>query len=269
MAHDDETSRWIEAQLTKRSPGGRVGEENALQALADTLATLRGCGNGLIFGAIENALGQLDRSIPDAAIVDALHTWRASYEAEQDEPGLRLLSQLFGKMEPCFHRPWPVPPPDFGDRRVLGAVWQARLAALDEAIASRRPLNLTAIAWAGLDETPDPAIRFGSPDPALLYAFSQGYEEDAQDPFPLDLAAFFVTVGSLDVDDDPVLRPVSEWRWEDDGLCIGCGGYVQGSLLLADELLSAAPVVDRDDDGIERLRHDSFAAFVDSLLGMS
>lgn len=70
--------------------------------------------------------------------------------------------------------------------------------------------------------------------------------------------------------DDPLLRPVRDWTWEDAGLCIGCGGYFQGSLTIqvsSNKSLLEGKVVDRDDYGGVRARYANLGAFVDALLG--
>jgi hypothetical protein len=65
------------------------------------------------------------------------------------------------------------------------------------------------------------------------------------------------------------LAPLSEWRWEDSGLCIGGGQSVQGSLTLdyrGKANLADARVIDRDDDGSVLQRYASVAELLDLLL---
>jgi hypothetical protein len=268
LASTDAIASWARTQLDKRRPKGRLGEEMAIQSLGDTLRALRGGTNAMIFGATIDSVPGLDRPALDAAIVEVLHAWRAHYRETGDGSGLHLLSNAAGSLEPTFRRSLPAPPPSFGDRRAMSETWLARLEALDDAIAARRDLDLDGIAWVGLDDVPAPEVVFGASEPRKLYAFATFYEEEAGEPFPAELAAFFLTAGSLTVDDDPVLEAVASWTFEDAGLRIGCGSAMQGSLILDGDVAGGAPLVDRDDDGVVIQRYADFGAFVDRLLGL-
>jgi len=116
-------------------------------------------------------------------------------------------------------------------------------------------------------------LVFGTPNIKALYEFVLRHEAESGTTFPRELAAFWAIADGISIDDDPVLRPIAEWAWDHDdrGPCIGCGGYVQGSLIIESPSpkkgLLRAKVVDVDDDGEERIGYPNFAAFADALLG--
>jgi hypothetical protein len=184
------------------------------------MRALRGTGDGQVFGAELRTLEGLDGPLLEAALLETLFAWKAHHEGDGDEPGLSVLSHEAGRLDRALHRPLPTAPPSFGRREDLGAVRRRRLAALDEALAGRRALDLGGIAWVGADMDPDPAIHFGEPDPRMLYAFALGNEQEVGEPFAADLVAFFLAAGSLSVDEDPALYPVERWSYVDEGLCI-------------------------------------------------
>jgi hypothetical protein len=66
------------------------------------------------------------------------------------------------------------------------------------------------------------------------------------------------------------LAPADEWSWEDEGLRIGTGQYVQGRLCLAPrnkgQNLAEAELVDLDDDGSVIQTYPNVRTLVELLL---
>ena len=154
-----------------------------------------------------------------------------------------------------------------GTRAGLSAEWLARLARLDDTVAGRRKIDLAAIHYVA-SENP----RHGScdEDPEGVYEFALRYETRTNKPFPRELAAFWSTANGVALNDTFVLYPVAGLTWKGERLCIGCGSYFQGSLVIeASETIGLvdAKVVDRDDDQCVIAEYECFAAFVDAMLG--
>jgi hypothetical protein len=260
-------TQWVLAQIADHRPGVTEMPGPSVQSLVDALRVVRGASNvGQLFGcAVSNIEPEGMPSI-DAAVLAALVEWREHFA---DDPVSLLALEQAGRAanapELYVAKRAPLRCDPLGTRDKLAREWTARLAALDDAIAGARRLALEAVHCVGSGE-----VTFGAPDADALYAFALRFETGERDAFPRELAALVSTANGIFVDGDPLLAPVSDWTWDDDGLCIGCGGYVQGALTIAiskKQGLVDAPVLDRDDDGETRARHANLGAFIDALLG--
>jgi hypothetical protein len=121
------------------------------------------------------------------------------------------------------------------------------------------------------EDDPPKNVEFGTPDPNQLYEFALRYEQSSKTMFSRELAAIWSVADGILIEEMWwYLAPVKKWSWEDEGLHIGCGHYSQGSLCIEATLrtknLAEAPVVDRDDDGVETYRYQNLAALFELLL---
>ncbi|MFO0601307.1 MAG: hypothetical protein U0228_38720 [Myxococcaceae bacterium] len=256
---DGQYTKWALEQIKTRSAGADMVAPS-LQALIDALGALRGRSGVQVFGVAVERIESAGRAKVDAAIVEALSGWKRHFEANGDAQALLALStagKALGLSDLASVQRAPLRCDPLGGREGLSKEWQQRLDRLQEARSGSRTLNLAAMECV-MDESPH--VEFGTPDADALYAFALGYETEHETAFPAELAAFFSIANGVSVGDDPFLRPVADWEWDfdDRGLCIGCGGYVQGSLILETDSgrnLMSVPVIDVDDDGEERARH--------------
>lgn len=103
-----------------------------------------------------------------------------------------------------------------------------------------------------------------------LYEFALRYEQGSKQQFSRELAAVWSVVGGILLNDIWYLAPVAEWSWEDEGLQVGRGQYVQGRLCLTpkgdSQNLADAEVVDLDDDGTVIQTYPNFHTLMDLLL---
>jgi hypothetical protein len=157
-----------------------------------------------------------------------------------------------------------------GDASTLDPEWSRLLERMRRAQSAVAPLAWSRTAHFFADDPPD-KVEFGAPDPNSMYEFALRYEQSSNMMFPREFAALWSVADGIMVDDMWwYLAPVKDWGWQDEGLCIGCGHYLQGSLCIeaTEETtdLTAAPVVDRDDDGVEAYRYENLAALLNLLL---
>jgi hypothetical protein len=125
-----------------------------------------------------------------------------------------------------------------------------------EASRGRRP-NLKCLGLEGAG-----SAAWGVPDLQRLRETAIEWEATSEEMFPREIAALAAIADGLTVDDTPVIRPVSEWTDNDDGVELGCGSTFQGNLTL----LPDGQVLDRDDDQVELHRFKSLGALLGALL---
>ncbi len=147
----------------------------------------------------------------------------------------------------------------------LDADWQRRISYWREAARGKRPLKFE---FLGL-QPEGKMVVWGKSDRDALYEAALTFEVERSAAFPRELAAMVCVADGLSVGETAVLRPIAEWAEGEDGLEIGSGSDLQGSLTL---LRSEARVVnwkavDRDDDGAQLHAFDDLGAFLDALLG--
>lgn len=269
-----ELTSWALEQVKSRKPSEEMAQAK-VQALVDALAGVRGKAGAQVFGLEANRIEPQGRPALESSIISALGEWQAHFEAKQDSVSLLALDgvgKAYGVPDLCVTERAPLRCDPLGTRDGLAPEWELRLERLEEARAGRRRLDLAAIRYVGADELEAPEIVFGHRNMNTLYRSALRYEAETNAAFPRELAAFWAIADGICVDGDPVLRPIAEWDWDlnDRGLCIGCGSYVQGSLILESPSgagLMEAAVVDVDDDGEELARYRDFGAFADALLG--
>lgn len=264
---------WALEQLEQRRPGEELAEAK-VQALVDALAGVQGRAGAQVFGMEADRIEPEGRAALESRIVAALGEWKRHFEQRKDAVSLLALDgvgKAHGISDLRLSGRAPLRCDPLGTRDGLSAEWQTRLDRLQQAKAGARRLDLGAIHFLGDEERDAPEIVFGAPSPETLYRCALRYEAEAGARFPRELAAFIAIANGISIDGDPVLRPIAEWEEEDRGLCIGCGSYPQGSLILASPAAEAgllgATVLDLDDDGEELARYRDFAAFADALLG--
>lgn len=262
-------------EVNGHRPGVSTMPNLSVQALVDALATLRGRGDGQIFGLAADKIEDEGRDPLQRRIIGVLAEWKRTFEAVSDPVSLVELDRVGAVHEIDDLRLTqriPLRGDPLGTKEGLSPGWLERLGRLEEAKAGHRHLDVVAVHWVGSDETDKPVLSFGHADEATMYAFALRFEATCRMAFPRELAAFWTIANGILIEDDPFLFPVAQWTWEDRGLCIGCGGYVQGSLTLEGAPakkgnLLKAKLVDRDDDGVVRARYPSFESFADALLG--
>lgn len=265
---------WALEQISSRTVSDELVQPK-LQALIDALRGLQGDVGVQVFGLSASLIEPEGKERVRAQILAALVAWKAHFQTQKNAVALQELDKVakahgIPELKSTGRAALRCDP--LGTRDGLAPEWVARLRALDEAIAGKRALDPGAIQLVGADEEETPTVAWRRPDLATLHEFALRHEAEAGATFPRELAAFWATADGVLVDDEPVLRPVEDWEWDfdDRGLCVGCGGYVQGSLILTNpkpgQSLAEVEVIDVDDDGEERARYASFGAFVDAML---
>ena len=273
-------TEWAIARVAENEPTSGPAAGRRIQELVDALRAAR-TGGGQIFGMGASSLETEGRPRVEAAILDQLIRWKEHHVSEGDTPSLLDLDRIGRALDVpelvMTGRPKLLCAPDgvLGSREGLDAAWVARLERLDEIVRGERAVDFRRVAVVGFevpDDEPEepPVVECGARDDAALSERALRFESAQKKPFPRELAAFVSTLNGLSIDDDPFLRPIAQWDHNDNGLEIGCGGYVQGMLTIEeadDEGYLAAPVVDRDDDGEVRAEYANLAAFIDALVG--
>jgi hypothetical protein len=273
-------TEWAIERVDENEPAVGPAAGRRIQELVDALRAVRS-GGGQIFGLGASSLEPEGRPRVEAAIVDRLVLWKELYVGEGDLGSLLDLDRVGRALDipelAMIGRPKLLCAPDgaLGSRDGLGAEWRARLARLDAVVRGEHTVDFAALEVVGFengDEPDDPPIVVcGAPEDEVLYEKALRFESAQKRAYPRELAAFVSTLNGLAIDGDPFLRPISQWRFNDYGLEIGCGGYLQGSLTIerredvVDDLNS--PVVDRDDDGEARAEYANVGALIDAIVG--
>lgn len=256
---------WALEQVKNRGPGSELAQMN-LQALVDALNALRGKAGAQVFGMGADRIEPEGRPELEQAVIAQLIAWKRHFEAENNavaELSLDAVGTSLGIDALKLTRRVALQCDPLGTRDGLSKEWLSILARLDDAKAGTRALQLEAVQVVG-----EPCV-FGAADQQALYETALRYEARMGQAFPRELAAFWATANGIIVGDTQLLAPIADWSDEEDGLRIGSGGYMQGSLVLKKpgKKPLAAKLIDADDDGVERAKYSNFAAFADALLG--
>jgi hypothetical protein len=266
---------WALARVDEACSPGELRSQRRVQELLDALLTLRGKSAKGVFGLSPGSLDLQDaeREVLDQRIRAALVQNREAFEKAGDAASLLELgkiAELHGLHELGSKQRFPLRCDPLGDASSLDPKWKRLLERLRRARSGAAPLAWSRVATFFEDDPPK-SVEFGAPDPNALYEFALRYEQSSKLMFPRELAATWSIADGVLVDDMWwYLAPVKDWGWRDEGLCIGFGHYLQGSLCIeateGTRDLTQAPVVDRDDDGVEAYRYENLAALLDLLL---
>jgi hypothetical protein len=265
---------WALEQVKTKAPGQEMAQSK-VEALVYTLSALRGAPGAQVFGMAATQIEDAGKPRLEAAVIECLVAWKKHYDEKKDDWALIQFDDLGKKfdlspLKLTYRLPLKCDP--LGTRDGLDAAWLARLDKLEEAKAGKRKLNLAAVHVVLADDPEHPPrVEFRPPDPEKLYRAVLKYEMEERAAFPRELAAAWSISDGLLLSDDPFFRPVAEWEedYDERGLVIGCGGYVQGALIISSESadLLTAEVIDVDDDAEERARYPNIGALLDALLG--
>jgi hypothetical protein len=269
-----QATAWALDQVKARLPGAAVMVGPSVQNLVDAILVLRGRRTDVQVFGMDLAWLELDgRPMVEDATIAALMAWKAYFEERDDVVSLLELDRAgraadLGGLR--LTRRFPLRCDPLGSSDGVSGDWLRRIEAAKELGNRRRRPQPSAIHYVGGSDR-EPVVTVGAPDMAALYAFVLRYEASARRSFPREIAALYSAVDGIALDDDLVLVSITQWRTEDRGWCIGCGGYSQGTLTIEitkKKGLLEAPLVDRDDDGVVRARYRDFGTFLDALLGL-
>jgi hypothetical protein len=275
-------TEWAIARVAENAPVEGAAAGRRIQELVDALRAAR-TGGGQIFGMGASSLEPEGRPRVEAAIVDQLICWKEHYVGTRDAAALLDFDRIGRALDLpellMMGRPKLLCAPDgvLGSREGLDPAWRARLERVDEIVRGERTVDFRAVRVVGFEVVGDepeepPVVECGAREDDALFEMALRFESANAKAFPREVAAFVSTLNGLTIDDDPFLRPISQWSDNDDGLEIGCGGYVQGMLTIessSDGDYVTASVVDRDDDGEVRAEYANLAAFIDALTGQA
>jgi hypothetical protein len=265
---------WALEQVKANAPSHEMAQSK-VEALLYTLKALRGAPGAQVFGMAASQIEDAGKARLEAAVIESFVAWKKYYDEKKDYWALLQFDDVGKKFDLAplkltYRLPLQCDP--LGTRDGLDPAWLARLDKLEEAKAGKRKLNLAA-AHVVLADDPEraPRVEFRPADPEKLYRAVLKYEMEERAAFPRELAAVWSISDGLLLSDDPFFRPVAEWEedYDERGLVIGCGGYVQGALIISNESadLLTAEVIDVDDDAEERARYPNIGALFDALLG--
>ena len=272
---------WARGQIAELAPTP-TGGALALNRLFESLHAVRR-GYGQVFGMNLGRFSVDDRAVLQTELIAALVAWKDWLESRNDLASMlgfdRNVKALAGDGSAPFGRAIDelrVRLPQrraFGERHALSPAWRDRVEALDAIIRGERSVAVEALGVVGASDGDELRVSFGARDDGAMERYVAGIEA-GRVKLPLELEAWWSTANGISIDDDPFLESIEQWHDYDHGelagVCIGCGHYFQGSLVLAGDLrgqFDHVQVVDVDDDGIEHARYASFAAFVDVLIG--
>jgi hypothetical protein len=262
---------WALEQVKTRLPDCGMAPDIALHGLLDALQAVRGGAAAQVFGMDAAKIERRGVKKLEEAIVRGLTSWRRHFAAEDDRPALLELDAVGRAMKLdalLVHERFALLCDPLGDAVSLTAEWKERIELLRAAVAGNRTLNVDAVHLIHDEDGPPPRAEFGAPDADALYRFALRYESASCKPFSRELAAIWSVANGIFFDGGGFLCRVEDWGWDDDGLCIGCGHYCQGSLTIHDVNNDpfGGPVVDTDDDGVEEVRYENLAGLFDALL---
>ncbi len=265
MPAESDVASWLLLRI-ERSPEFLSTTEQ--DRLVQAYEVLSGKVEADVFGVALAAIPASRRGELKKAAREAFNAWVALPLSRVDRFRLHRAGQRLGLKALLMKDPPALRCEPFGTVEGLRPDWVARIAALRDAVATRKRPNLTAV---GIDVT-GATPRWLAPNDVALRDWVLDFEEQHAQPFSRELAAVACVADGLSITDErSFLSPVASWTQdEDDGFVIGSGSSFQGSLTLKPGRRKASldtwAVVDADDDGSVLEKYGSFAALLDALL---